>query len=83
MGTVAFHADDAVDDGELARKGGMEVGYGFVDAGPVERVLGPSIDSARHHSEEVFHGQGGRHPVMGLHLGMETSRSAPKAVLGR
>ena len=46
----------------------MQVGDGFVDAGPVEHVLGPSIDAARHHAKEVLHGQRRARPVMGLHL---------------
>ena len=55
----------------------------FVDAGPVEHVLGPSVDAARHHAEEVLHGQRGAHPVMGLHLGHGDQQVGAQSGVGK
>ena len=41
----------------------------FVDAGPVQHVLGPAVDAAGHHAEQILHRERRARPVMGLHLG--------------
>lgn len=46
--SVPLHADDAVDDGELAHgKGGVDVEDAVLDAAPVEEVLRPAVDRSR------------------------------------
>jgi len=68
--SVAFHTDDAVDDREaLHAQRTVYVDDALRDAFPVQRVLRPAVDRARHDSEHVLHGQRGARPVVGLELG--------------
>src|SRR5205807_6880294 len=43
---VSLHPDDAVNNRELPWESGMQIGDGLGNAGPVEYVLGPSVDAA-------------------------------------
>jgi hypothetical protein len=53
-GAIAFHADDAVDDGQLRGAGQGDVDNAVVDAAPVQLVLGPAVADTRERAEQVL-----------------------------
>src|SRR5579864_508783 len=65
---VAFHSDDAVHDGEVARERRVQIGDTLIDACPVQHVLGPAVNAAGHEAEEILHAERGAHPVVRLHF---------------
>jgi len=66
---VAFHATDAVHDGEVGGAGQGDVHDALVDAAPVQLVLGPAVADAGERAGNRFSATGGAGPVMGLELG--------------
>ena len=65
---IAFHADDAIDNGELRRARQGDVDDAVVDAAPVEFIFRPAVADAGDGAEEVFERQRGAGPVMRLQL---------------
>ena len=64
-------------------KGGVQVGDAFVDSGPVQHVLGPSVNAAGNHAEQILHGQRGAHPMVRLHLGHGDQQSRAQRGVGQ
>src|SRR5436190_1230891 len=67
-GTVALHPHDAVDQREAAWNDRVEVCDGFMNAGPVQYVLGPAVYTTGHQPEQVLHPQRRARPMMGFHF---------------
>src|SRR4029453_18528478 len=54
---IACHRDDRVGDDEVRWNAGAEIENAFVDAGPVEDILGPAVTASWDDTEHVVHGQ--------------------------
>ena len=78
--TVSFHADDAIHDRQVRRPCQGDVHDTFVDAAPVQLILGPAVANARKGAEQVLQRQRGSGPMMRLSLGSEMSTSAVATV---
>src|SRR5690349_5687075 len=61
---VPFHCDNAVGDNELDRNGRAYIKNAFLNALPVENILGPAVPRARHSAEHVLHTDSHAGPVM-------------------
>src|SRR5215472_17393574 len=51
---IAFHAQDAVHDGEIRPDRARDIEHGPRDPRPMENVLGPPVATARHNAEHVL-----------------------------
>ena len=67
-GSVPFHADDAIDDGESPPELAVDGDDGVGDSDVVKGVFRPAVNGTGHEAEEIFHRKGGTGPVMGLHF---------------
>ena len=65
---VALHRDNRVSDDKVRADRGANVENAFVNAGPMEDVLGPAIAASGDNAKHVFHAQGDPGPVMGFHF---------------
>src|SRR5262249_11404483 len=66
---IPFHAEDAVYNDEIGAGRGIDIEDGAVDAGPVKNVFWPTVATAGHDSEKIFHGKGNASPVVRFELG--------------
>ena len=63
---VAFHGDDAIDDGEIRRARESDIDDAVVNAAPVQFVLRPAVADAGQDAKEVLERQGRAGPVVRL-----------------
>jgi len=68
-GTVAFHAQDAIENDEIGASGGADIEDGAVNTGPMEDVFGPAVATAGNDTEKILHGKSDAGPVVGFELG--------------
>ena len=80
---VALHPDDSIYNREVPRKRCVQVGDAFFDSGPVQHVLGPAINGARHNAEKIFHRQRRSNPVVRLHLGHRNQKVRAQRDVGQ
>jgi len=82
-GTIAFHAEDAIDDDEIGAGGGVDIENRAIDAGPMENVFWPAIATSGNDAKEIFHGERYASPVMRFELGHGNEKVDAKNSLGQ
>ena len=66
---VPFHCHNAVGDNEVDREGRTYIKNAFLNALPMENVLGPAVPRPGHDAEHVLQTQRNASPVMGFYFG--------------
>ena len=66
--TITLHPHNPIHNRELSGTSRMQVGDRFSNPRPVQNVLRPTVNRARHHAEKVLHRYRGAYPVMRLEL---------------